>query len=140
MKSSEPYAKEVSWNDSSVCDSTLVAGNAANELLVNTLLAIVENASVCAGSDALHDAASGQLPYEFEWLFNQVTEPVQQAGFLRLRRLIMADPDGRIKLFVERNISRRSGKQQCRAAMVKNRLHRLAHRWMGDTGRTVYRH
>ena len=78
-----------------------------------------------------------RLSHQFERLFNQIAEPVQQAGFLRL---LTVDRGGRIKLFVERNIGRRSGKQQRRAAMVKNRLHRLAHSGMRDTGRTVCRH
>jgi hypothetical protein len=35
-------------NESSAYDFTLVAGSAANELLVNAFAAILQNASVCA--------------------------------------------------------------------------------------------
>jgi len=88
----------------------------------------------------LREAARGQLPYQFERLFDQVAEPVQQAGFLRLQRLVIADRCGRIKLFVERNIGWRGGQHQRRTAVVENRLHRLAANQMSDTGRTVCRH
>jgi hypothetical protein len=49
-------------NGQSAYDFTLVAGNAANELLVNPFVAIVENASVCAGKTKCWPLAGAILP------------------------------------------------------------------------------
>jgi hypothetical protein len=49
-------------NGQSAYDFTLVAGNAANELLVNPFVAIVENASVCAGKTKCWPLAGVILP------------------------------------------------------------------------------
>lgn len=58
----------------------------------------------------------------------------------RFGLLMMAGRCGGIELFVERNIGWRGSEQQRRAAMVKNRLHRLAAKRTSGTGWTVCRH